>query len=122
MDKRGKLILWTGLAILAILNIVLLYHSQQNKVYIHKIEYVAQSYMQQNECLKLNMKYNLKFSKTIIPDIIIIDKFKSEKKLSNLFSEKSHLPILRITDEFCNTCVEYCANLFKGSCFDDIVF
>ena len=113
--KKKLISLIAIILILAICNIVLIFLMQRQKNDAYVMVATLYPYTQKAICLEENLKYNIKFAQTKICDFAIIDKAKSEKKISDLFANcDSVLFVVRISDRFCHSCVESCVKLFDS--------
>lgn len=113
--KNKSILLITLIVILAICNIVLIFLMQRQKNDANVMLAALYPFTQKTICLEENLKHNIKFAQTKISDFTIIDKAKSEKKISDLFANgDSVLFVIRISDRFCHSCVESCVKLFDS--------
>ena len=116
--KRNSVISFATIAVLLICNIILMFASNKLKLECDRSTAALYPYVQKYAFLKDNIEANIQYSTQCIEDTDVTDNQKRVQKLSELFNaEDDMLFILRISDRYCNSCVEYFVDLFVHNDF-----
>lgn len=112
---RNKFFVIIVIAALLVCNVIALYALQVKKQEMQVVLDTLYPYAVKSDLLVQMTRQNARFGHDKLKDLPIFDLRKNELKVSDLFSsEDSLLFVLRISDRFCNTCVEYCVDLLDS--------
>lgn len=113
--KRRNIILYTIIAVLLVCNIISFFTSYNVRQERNSSIATLYPYVQKYTFLKDNIKANIRYASKLLEDSEVTDLHKRSQKLSELFKAgEDRLFLLRISDRYCNSCVEYCVNLFTN--------
>ena len=113
--KRKSLLIYSVIAVLVLCNVVQLFSVQRIKAEKEKVTATLYPYVEKYSFLQSNIESIIHYSAKTIADVSVCDKDKRETSLSQLFDDsKKPLFILRISERYCNSCVESFVNLFSN--------
>ncbi|MBO7598480.1 MAG: hypothetical protein J6T70_15695 [Bacteroidales bacterium] len=113
--KKNKIVIYSVIVLLVLCNVMQLFSIQKIKTEKENTTATLYPYVEKYSFLQSNIESIIEYSARKIADVSVCDKDKRETSLSQLFDDsKKPLFILRISERYCNSCVESFVNLFAN--------